>query len=60
MMLSPKKIYDYSGIVACTNGPIHIGHLCLRAFGHILSGYLRLQGRDVLFVWKRRTRRGDL
>ncbi len=46
----PKR-YTITAALPYTNGPIHIGHLAgVYVPSDIYSRYLRLQGRDVLFV----------
>jgi methionyl-tRNA synthetase len=50
MILNPKR-YTITAALPYTNGPIHIGHLAgVYVPSDIYSRYLRLQGRDVLFV----------
>ena len=50
MILDPKR-YTITAALPYTNGPIHIGHLAgVYVPSDIYSRYLRLQGRDVLFV----------
>ncbi|MFH6602673.1 methionine--tRNA ligase [Maribacter algicola] len=47
---SPKR-YTITAALPYTNGPIHIGHLAgVYVPADIYSRYLRLQGKDVLFV----------
>ena len=49
--LSGAKRYTITAALPYTNGPIHIGHLAgVYVPADIYSRYLRLQGRDVLFV----------
>jgi methionyl-tRNA synthetase len=49
--LSGAKRYTITAALPYTNGPIHIGHLAgVYVPSDIYSRYLRLQGRDVLFV----------
>jgi methionyl-tRNA synthetase len=46
-----SKRYTITAALPYTNGPIHIGHLAgVYVPSDIYSRYLRLQGRDVLFV----------
>jgi methionyl-tRNA synthetase len=46
-----QKRYTITAALPYTNGPIHIGHLAgVYVPSDIYSRYLRLQGRDVLFV----------
>ena len=48
---SGAKRYTITAALPYTNGPIHIGHLAgVYVPADIYSRYLRLQGRDVLFV----------
>ena len=50
MIKNPKR-YTITAALPYTNGPIHIGHLAgVYVPSDIYSRYLRLQGRDVLFV----------
>lgn len=50
MLQSPKR-YTITAALPYTNGPIHIGHLAgVYVPADIYARYLRLQGRDVLFV----------
>jgi methionyl-tRNA synthetase len=50
MTQNPKR-YTITAALPYTNGPIHIGHLAgVYVPSDIYSRYLRLQGRDVLFV----------
>jgi len=50
MLQNPKR-YTITAALPYTNGPIHIGHLAgVYLPSDIYSRYLRLQGRDVLFV----------
>ena len=50
MLQNPKR-YTITAALPYTNGPIHIGHLAgVYVPSDIYSRYLRLQGRDVLFV----------
>jgi methionyl-tRNA synthetase len=50
MLENPKK-YTITAALPYTNGPIHIGHLAgVYVPSDIYARYLRLQGRDVLFV----------
>ena len=50
MTTIPKR-YTITAALPYTNGPIHIGHLAgVYVPADIYSRYLRLQGRDVLFV----------
>ncbi|HEX9152190.1 MAG TPA: class I tRNA ligase family protein, partial [Flavobacterium sp.] len=50
MIQNPKR-YTITAALPYTNGPIHIGHLAgVYVPSDIYSRYLRLQGRDVLFV----------
>ncbi len=50
MLQNPKR-YTITAALPYTNGPIHIGHLAgVYVPADIYSRYLRLQGRDVLFV----------
>ena len=50
-MLQHPKRYTITAALPYTNGPIHIGHLAgVYVPSDIYSRYLRLQGRDVLFV----------
>ena len=49
--LSGAKRYTITAALPYTNGPIHIGHLAgVYVPSDIYSRYLRLQGKDVLFV----------
>ncbi len=49
-IMTPKR-YTITAALPYTNGPIHIGHLAgVYVPSDIYSRYLRLQGRDVLFV----------
>ena len=49
--LSGAKRYTITAALPYTNGPIHIGHLAgVYVPSDVYSRYLRLQGRDVLFV----------
>ena len=49
--LSGAKRYTITAALPYTNGPIHIGHLAgVYVPSDIYSRYLRIQGRDVLFV----------
>jgi methionyl-tRNA synthetase len=48
--MTPKR-YTITAALPYTNGPIHIGHLAgVYVPSDIYSRYLRLQGKDVLFV----------
>ena len=50
-MLENPKRYTITAALPYTNGPIHIGHLAgVYVPSDIYARYLRLQGRDVLFV----------
>jgi methionyl-tRNA synthetase len=50
MLQNPTR-YTITAALPYTNGPIHIGHLAgVYVPADIYSRYLRLQGRDVLFV----------
>lgn len=50
MIQNPER-YTITAALPYTNGPIHIGHLAgVYVPADIYSRYLRLQGRDVLFV----------
>ncbi|PJJ10000.1 methionyl-tRNA synthetase [Flavobacterium sp. 1] len=50
MTQNPER-YTITAALPYTNGPIHIGHLAgVYVPADIYSRYLRLQGRDVLFV----------
>ncbi|MBK0369452.1 methionine--tRNA ligase [Flavobacterium agrisoli] len=50
MLQNPER-YTITAALPYTNGPIHIGHLAgVYVPADIYSRYLRLQGRDVLFV----------
>ena len=50
MLQNPKR-YTITAALPYTNGPIHIGHLAgVYVPSDIYSRYLRLQGRDVLFI----------
>ena len=50
MIPNPKK-YTVTAALPYTNGPIHIGHLAgVYVPSDIYSRYLRLQGKDVLFI----------
>lgn len=50
MLESPTR-YTITAALPYTNGPIHIGHLAgVYVPSDIYSRYLRLQGKDVLFV----------
>ena len=50
-MLENPKRYTITAALPYTNGPIHIGHLAgVYVPADIYSRYLRLQGREVLFV----------
>lgn len=50
MIQNPTR-YTITAALPYTNGPIHIGHLAgVYVPSDIYSRYLRLQGRDVLFV----------
>ncbi len=50
-MIQIPKRYTITAALPYTNGPIHIGHLAgVYVPSDIYSRYLRLQGRDVLFV----------
>ena len=50
-MLENPTRYTITAALPYTNGPIHIGHLAgVYVPSDIYSRYLRLQGRDVLFV----------
>lgn len=50
MIQNPKR-YTITAALPYTNGPIHIGHLAgVYVPSDIYCRYLRLQGRDVLFV----------
>ena len=50
-MLENPKRYTITAALPYTNGPIHIGHLAgVYVPADIYSRYLRLQGKDVLFV----------
>ena len=49
--LSEAKRYTITAALPYTNGPIHIGHLAgVYVPADIYSRYLRLQGKEVLFV----------
>lgn len=49
-MQHPKR-YTVTAALPYTNGPIHIGHLAgVYVPGDIYARYLRLQGRDVIYV----------
>jgi methionyl-tRNA synthetase len=49
-MQTPKR-YTVTAALPYTNGPIHIGHLAgVYVPGDIYARYLRLQGRDVIYV----------
>ncbi len=51
IMLENPKRYTITAALPYTNGPIHIGHLAgVYVPSDIYARYLRLQGRDVLFV----------
>lgn len=50
MLQNPKR-YTITAALPYTNGPIHIGHLAgVYVPSDIYSRYLKLQGKDVLFV----------
>jgi len=50
-MLENPKRYTITAALPYTNGPIHIGHLAgVYVPADIYSRYLRLQGKEVLFV----------
>ena len=50
-MLENPKRYTITAALPYTNGPIHIGHLAgVYVPSDIYARYLRLQGREVLFV----------
>ena len=50
MIQNPKK-YTITAALPYTNGPIHIGHLAgVYVPSDIYSRYLRLQGKDVVFI----------
>jgi len=50
MLQNPER-YTITAALPYTNGPIHIGHLAgVYVPADIYSRYLRLQGKDVLFV----------
>lgn len=50
MIQNPKR-YTITAALPYTNGPIHIGHLAgVYVPSDIYSRYLRLQGKDVLFI----------
>ncbi len=50
-MLENPKRYTITAALPYTNGPIHIGHLAgVYVPSDIYARYLRLQGKDVLFV----------
>ena len=50
-MLQPPERFTITAALPYTNGPIHIGHLAgVYVPADIYSRYLRLQGKDVLFV----------
>jgi len=50
MLESPKR-YTITAALPYTNGPIHIGHLAgVYVPSDIYARYLRLQGKDVVFV----------
>ena len=50
-MLENPKRYTITAALPYTNGPIHIGHLAgVYVPSDIYARYLRLQGRDVLFI----------
>ncbi len=50
MLQNPKR-FTITAALPYTNGPIHIGHLAgVYVPSDIYSRYLRLQGKDVLFV----------
>jgi len=51
IMLENPKRYTITAALPYTNGPIHIGHLAgVYVPSDIYARYLRLQGREVLFV----------
>jgi methionyl-tRNA synthetase len=50
MIQNPKKIYDYSGIAVIRTDRFTLAILGVYVPSDIYSRYLRLQGRDVLFV----------
>ena len=51
IMLENPKRYTITAALPYTNGPIHIGHLAgVYVPSDIYARYLRLQGKDVLFV----------
>ena len=50
MLQNPKR-YTITAALPYTNGPIHIGHLAgVYVPSDIYARYLRLRGRDVVFV----------
>ena len=50
-MLENPKRYTITAALPYTNGPIHIGHLAgVYVPSDIYSRYLRLQGKDVVFI----------
>lgn len=50
MLQNPKR-YTITAALPYTNGPIHIGHLAgVYVPSDIYSRYLRLQGKDVVFI----------
>lgn len=50
MLQNPKR-YTVTAALPYTNGPIHIGHLAgVYVPADIYSRYLKLQGRDVVFI----------
>lgn len=50
MLQNPKR-YTITAALPYTNGPIHIGHLAgVYVPADIYSRYLKLQGRDVVFI----------
>lgn len=50
MLQNPKR-YTITAALPYTNGPIHIGHLAgVYVPSDIYTRYLRLQGKDVLFI----------
>ncbi|AMA47997.1 MULTISPECIES: methionine--tRNA ligase [Flavobacterium] len=50
MIINPKR-YTITAALPYTNGPIHIGHLAgVYVPSDIYARYLRLQGKDVVFI----------
>ena len=50
-MIQDPKRYTVTAALPYTNGPIHIGHLAgVYVPSDIYSRFLRLQGRDVVFI----------